>query len=118
MSQQQINSAMEAYQLNNLDICLGKAAVDAMNTMQQSGGAKKSPKKGKKAKITPPKPKKTRVQCGGCYTCEDGVAKLKAMCVDDLRGVAKKLGVSGRWAMKKDELVKAIRASAKKMAKK
>jgi hypothetical protein len=98
MSQQQINSAIEAYQLGNLDICLGKAAADAMNTMQQTGGGRRR-----------------GGQCGGCYTCEDGVAKLKAMCVDDLRGVAKKLGVKGRWAMKKDELVKAIRLASKRM---
>ena len=88
-----MNDAIASYNLTNHDICLTKMAMDTLNAVQSGGGR----------------------QGGGCNTCKEGVAKLKAMTVDSLRNVAKQMGVKGRWGMNKAQLIAAIRKAARRV---
>lgn len=89
LSRAQINTDITNYTMDPLDICLRTQATEAMHL----------------------------IQSGGCYTCKEGVARLRAMTVADLRKIAASLDIKGRSALKtKEDLVKAIKTKAKKDA--
>lgn len=89
-----INQQMFDWQIDNNFYCLntaegGKAVQDMANTIS-----------------------------GGCYTCKDGVKKLKTMSVASLKALAKSLQIKGRSTMQKKELIQAIHTKAKQIKRK
>lgn len=51
--------------------------------------------------------------CQGNVNIIGGGKPLKELTVIELREIAKQLNIKGRWGMKQDELVKAIRQKAR-----